>query len=371
MFTSEIRITSIRVRPLMVRLRRPLMTSFGLFSEGPFLAVDLETSQGIVGRVPAFTFHRLGLKTVPPALEYLASIAAAGPPVSAQNVGEMHDRWQLAMRLLGHEGVTQMALSIFDMAVHDALAQANGVPLWQMLGGKAASLQSYNSCGLGIAEPGAVAREAKELVSEHGGFTHIKMRLGRNDATGEVAAIRAVREAIGPAVTLSVDYNQALPAVRALDETRAIDDLGLAWIEEPVPYDDYPTQAALTAKLRTPVQVGETWWHWRVAERAMAMRASDYIMPDLLRIGGITGWLRVARAAAAHGIPMSSHLSPEYSAHALAATPTAHWLEFMDWGQDLLAEPLVPRAGMTALPTTPGAGIAWNEAVVGRYEVRA
>lgn len=370
MHATEIRIKSIRVRPLLVRLRRPLMTSFGLFTEGPFLAVDLETTGGIVGRNLAFTFHRLGLKVVPPALEYLASVAVSGPPVTAANVAEMHDRWQKAMMLLGHEGVTQMALSIFDMAVHDALAQANGVPLWQLLGGKAGTLQSYNSCGLGIVDPAAAAREAKELLAEHGGFSHIKMRLGRNDAAAEVAALKAVRDAIGPSVKLSVDYNQALPATRALEECRAIDDLGLDWIEEPVSYDDYATQAALTAKLRTPVQIGETWWHWRVAERAIAMRASDYIMPDLLRIGGVTGWMRVARAAAAAGVPMSSHLSPDYSAHVLAATPTAHWLEFMDWGQDLLADPLVPRAGQATLPAKPGVGISWNESAVALCEVR-
>ncbi len=150
-----------------------------------------------------------------------------------------------------------------------------------------------------------------------------------------------------------LDFNQALPATGAYATCQAIDELGLAWIEEPVSYDDYETQAALTAKLRTPVQIGETWWHWRVAKRALDMRAADYIMPDLLRIGGITGWQRVAHLAAAAGMPMSSHLSPEYSAHALAATPTRHWLEFMDWGQDLQRDPLVPKAGLTALPKGP------------------
>ena len=69
------------------------------------------------------------------------------------------------------------------------------------------------------------------------------------------------------------------------------------------------------------------------------MGACDYIMPDLLRIGGVTGWMRLARVAEARAVPFSSHLSPDYSAHVLAATPTKHWLEFMDWGQDLIARP--------------------------------
>jgi mandelate racemase len=138
-----------------------------------------------------------------------------------------------------------------------------------------------------------------------------------------------------------------------------------------VVYDDLETQAALTAALHTPVQVGENWWHWRVAERALAMRACDFAMPDVLRIGGVTGWLRTAQAAARHAVPLSSHLSPEYSAHLLAASPTRHWLEYMDWAQDLLLEPLVPRRGIVRPTERPGAGIAFDEHALQRRVVGA
>ena len=94
------------------------------------------------------------------------------------------------------------------------------------------------------------------------------------------------------------------------------------------------------------------------------MGACDYIMPDLLRIGGVTGWMRLARAAEARAVPFSSHLSPDYSAHVLAATPTRHWLEYMDWGQDLLADPLLPVKGFTTPRDTPGTGVEWNEKAI-------
>jgi mandelate racemase len=364
---TEITLTGCRIVPMMVPLRRSLGTSFGVFKEGPFLAVEVTTSGG-AGRVVGFTFHRLGLTVVPPLIEHLVE-TWKGRPISFATMGVTHDAWQKSLMLLGHEGVSALAISMLDMAVHDALAQAAGVPLWRLLGGAAAPISAYNSCGLGIMSPDAAAREAVELAGENGGYAHVKMRLGRATIGDDIAAIKAVRASLPAHVALSADFNQALPAHRALAACRAIDGFGLTWIEEPVAYDDYETQAHLTAKLSTSVQIGETWWHWRIAQRAISMRASDEIMPDILRIGGVTGWMRVARSAAVAGVPMSSHLSPEYSAHVLAATPTAAWLEYMDWAQELIEAPVIPVGGVVTLPSTPGAGIAWREASIAKYRV--
>jgi mandelate racemase len=363
-----IEVIGLRVRPLIVPLRRPLATSFGTFTEGPFLAVEIHCKGGITGRLIGFTFHRLGLKLVPAVLEHLTTFAK-GRPINFHDIGAIHDACQKSLMLLGHEGVTQMALSMFDMALHDALAQAAGVPLWKLLGGKPDSIPSYNSCGLGLLAAADAASQARELAAEHGGFAHIKMRLGRPTIALDIAAIEAVKHAIGPGVALSVDFNQALPSATALESCRAIDNLGLTWIEEPVTFDDYETQARLAAKLATPLQVGETWWHWRAANRAMAMHACDFIMPDILRIGGVTGWQRTARAAELAAVPFSSHLSPEYSAHLLAATPTAHWLEYMDWAQELITDPVTPSKGFATPKSTPGAGITFNEAAIAKCVV--
>lgn len=366
----SIEITGITVRRLVVPLRRPLTVSFGTFRDAPMLAVELETKGGIPGRVLGFTFHRLGLTLLPPVLDHLVA-TVKGRDISAQSIGAVHDACQKSLMLLGHEGVTQMALSFFDMALHDALARAAGVPLYKLLGAERVQLPSYNSCGGNLIPAEAAAEEATDLIAEHGGFAHVKIRLGRSSVADDVAAVRAVRDALGPDKIVSVDFNQALPAEKALDVCRSFDAAGLAWIEEPVSYDDYETQARLTAKLSTPVQVGETWWHWRVAQRAIHAKACDYIMPDILRIGGVTGWMRVARVAALAGIPMSSHLSPEFSAHVLAATPTRHWLEFMDWGQELLEHPVVPVKGVAVPSDKPGAGMDFRESVLAKYIVTA
>jgi mandelate racemase len=90
-------------------------------------------------------------------------------------------------------------------------------------------------------------------------------------------------------------------------------------------------------------------------------------MPDVQRIGGVTGWMRASALAHAHGIDMSSHLFPEFSVHLLGVTPTCHWLEYMDWAAPVLREPLRVKDGVVRIPDRPGAGLAWDEAAVERY----
>lgn len=368
--TTTIEVTGLRVRRAMAPVKRTLSTRVGTFTKAPFLLIDLDLKGGGAGHVLGFTFVPVGLKVIPILLEELLA-TVKGRSIAFADMAALHDAGQRKLTHLGHEGAAMMALSMFDMALHDAFARAADVPLYRLLGGAAAPLPTYNSCGLGLMPLADVAREAGELAGEHGGFRHVKLRMGRSDAHGEIAAYRAAREAVGPDLLISCDFNQGLEPARALETCRAIDGLGLAWIEEPVVYDDYATQARLATKLATPINVGENWWSWRVGKAAIEMGACDYIMPDLLRIGGVTGWMRLARVAELHQVPFSSHLSPDFSAHVLAATPTRHWLEFMDWGQDLLANPLLPVGGYTTPRDVPGTGVTWNETSVARCLVAA
>jgi mandelate racemase len=92
-------------------------------------------------------------------------------------------------------------------------------------------------------------------------------------------------------------------------------------------------------------------------------------MPDAMKIGGVTGWLRAAAIAESAGLPVSSHLFPEVSAHLLAVSPTGHWLEWVDWANPILQEPLRIEGGQAVIADAPGTGIAWNEENVSRYIV--
>ena len=146
-----------------------------------------------------------------------------------------------------------------------------------------------------------------------------------------------------------------------------LDDEGLAWVEEPTLAHDYAGTRSSPAKPEPPIQCGENWWGTLDLRHALEAGASDFIMPDVMKIGGVTGWLRAAALAQAHGIRVSSHIFPEISAQLLCLTPTAHWLEYPDWWNPILENPLQIRDGMAIVNSVPGSGLDWNEPAVDRY----
>ena len=167
-----------------------------------------------------------------------------------------------------------------------------------------------------------------------------------------------------------VDYNQALSLAEALERGRALDQEGVYWLEEPIRHDDYAGYARLVRELKdADPDRGEFSLPDGMAA-ALAAGAADYVMPDLERIGGVTGWQRAAALAAAHRIEMSSHLFPEVSAHLLAATPTCHFLEYVDWADKIVAEPLKIVDGFAVAPARPGNGLAWDKKAIAKYRVR-
>jgi mandelate racemase len=102
-------------------------------------------------------------------------------------------------------------------------------------------------------------------------------------------------------------------------------------------------------------------------QHAIDAGASDFMMPDVMKIGGVTGWLRAAALGHAHGIRLSSHLWPEVSAQLLCVTPTAHWLEYADWWNPILREPLVVENGVARVDQAVATGVAWNDKAVERF----
>jgi mandelate racemase len=249
------------------------------------------------------------------------------------------------------------------MAAWDALAKAAGQPLCVLLGGSVGPVRAYNSNGLWLQQPKAVAEEALALRDE-GGFTGLKLRLGRARMADDLATLAAVRKAIGDEIHLMVDFNQGLNLAEALQRCHAIDDHGLAWIEEPIVYDNLEGYARLAADLKTPLQIGENFYGPRELYKALQQKACDLVMPDFMRIGGVTGWMRAAAIAGAAGIPVSTHLYPEVAAQVMRVTETAHWLEWQDWADPILQRPYEIEDGLLHIPDVPGVGLEWDEGAI-------
>ena len=356
-------VTDVEARPVVVPMGRPLRTSTGAVTEAPLLLIDLRTDGGPVGRSYLFGVQPFGLAPLRSLVESLGEAVAGEPLVPL----EIERALRARLTLLGPTGLAGMALAGIDMAAWDALARERDVPLATLLGGRPGPVPAYNSNGLGIMPPAEAAAEAVELLDA--GFSAVKVRLGRPAAADDLAAARAVREAIGPEAVLMADFNQYLSVAGAVERGAMLDGEGLAWIEEPVRADDLAGCARVAAGLRTPVQIGENFSGPFQMREALSLGASDLVMPDLQRIGGVTGWLRAAALAHAFGVEMSSHLFPEFSAQLLRVTPTRHWLEYVDWAAPVLREPLVVRDGQALAPDRPGAGLEWDEAAVARYLV--
>ena len=360
---SVLTIRGVRTTPVLVPMNFALGTSAARVTEAPLLLIDLETEEGITGRTYLFCYRPSGPRVVALLLEDAVSL------IKGERVRPADIAAKLARRfaLIGVTGTVRMALSGLDAAIWDALGKAAGVPLASLLGSSPQPIPAYNSCGLGLMAPAAVADEAVRLTER--GFKAVKLRLGYPTLEEDLAALKAVRKRLGAGIEVMVDYNQALSVEDALLRADALASEGAAWLEEPIRHDDLAGNARIAAANRLPLQIGENFNGVEAMGAALRARACHLVMPDLARIGGVTGWMDAAGLAAANGVRMSSHLFPEVSAHLLAATPTAHWLEYVDWADSIVQEPLRIVDGMAIVPDRPGAGLEWDDAVVKRYRM--
>jgi mandelate racemase len=341
---------------MVLKLKRPVVARIATITDWPLILIDLHTEEGVVGRSYLEPYTTKTLKYLIPALHDLSDMFKGRRLAPF----EFYDLARKSLHFVGYQGQSMIAVSGLDMAVWDALAKAAGMPLCVLLGGSVGPVKAYNSNGLWLQEPGVVAEQSIELRDE-GGFGGLKLRLGRDRLREDIEALSAVRKAVGDDMRLMVDFNQGLTLGEALERCHAIDDLGLDWIEEPIVYDNLDGYVQLAAELKTPIQIGENFYGPRDLHKALQSKACDYVMPDFMRIGGVTGWQRSAAIAGATGTPISTHLYPEVAAHVMRVTETAHWLEWQDWADPVLQRPYAIKDGLLHVPNVPGLGLEWNE----------
>jgi mandelate racemase len=353
------KVSAITVRAVRVPLEEPHQTASGVITESPLVLTDVATDAGMVGHSLVFTYTAAALK---PTADLIKNFE---PLVSGELLAPAEIEHKLAkrFRLLGPQGLVGMALAAIDMALWDALARLNGMSLTRLLGGAAKPLRVYGA--VGYEGPVGSAKTAERWAKR--GFTGVKAKIGYATVQEDVAVVRAIRKAVGDSVAVMVDYNQCLKPVEAVERVRRLDDEGLVWIEEPTLAHDYRGHARVAEAAHTPIQCGENWWGVTDLQHAIEASASDYVMPEVMKIGGVTGWMRAVALAHAHAIPLSNHLWPEISAQLLCCAPTAHWLEYADWWNPILAEPLQVENGLALVDGALGSGVEWNEPAVERF----
>jgi mandelate racemase len=354
-------IRSLVVRALKVPMAEPHRTASGVISESPLVLVDVVLDDGLAGHGLVFTYTTAALVPVAEMVRNLEPFVAGGALAPAAIEQKLATRF----RLLGTQGLVGIAMAGLDMALWDALARVHETSLARLLGAEPRPQRVYGAVGYdGV---NGSARTAESWARR--GVTGIKAKIGYPTVAEDVAVIRAMRAAVGPDMAIMVDYNQCLTPPEAVERMRLLDEEGLAWVEEPTRAHDYAGHAFVSRASRTPVQCGENWWGTQDLQHAIDAQASDYVMPDVMKIGGVTGWMRAAAMAHARSLPVSSHLWPEISAQLLCATPTAHWLEYADWWNPIMAEPLRLADGFAHIDGASGTGVSWNAVAVEQYRI--
>ncbi len=357
------KIAGVRSRVVALPVRKKVVSRIGVFDTMWTVLVDLETDEGITGISYLWAFSSHGARAVQDVLEELAEVAVGEDVFFTTRLWR---RMWARITQWGHKGLSVIGMAGIDTAAWDAVGKALNKPLSQVLGANADAVPTYASEGLWLTDDfHALTAEADELVAR--GFQAVKMRLGRASMADDVEAVRAVRDTIGPNVRLMVDANQGWDADYTIRIGRRLESFDLYWIEEPIPHDDLAGHARIAAALDTPLASGENLYSPQGFREAIEARAFEIMMPDVERVGGVTGWMRAAALAEAWNLPICSHLFPEINVHLVAAAPTACYLEHMPWGEELFRERLDLVDGKMRVPDRPGLGFTWDEDAIARY----
>jgi mandelate racemase len=359
MIYAKLSIRSITARAVVAPMPRPLRTASGDILSAPLVLVDVLTEEGVVGRGYAFAYTPTTLRAI---VQFLTDLA---PELIGKTVSPRSRMKQIEekLKLVGWQGFAGMAVGALDMALWDALACAVDLPLATLLGGEIKPLPAYDSYG--ILDIGTDLPWLEASVAA--GFEAVKVKLGNGDLAKDISIVSAARRTIGPDVRLMLDFNQSQTTASAIERIDRLKEFDLTWVEEPVGADDLIGHRAVRERVApVPIQTGENWWFPRGMANAIAAGASDLAMVDIMKIGGVTGWLSAMGQAEAASLPLSNHTFVEASAHVMAASPTASWFEYLDIAGAILTERLLPVHG-TVEPRGPGLGLLWDEKAVEKY----
>jgi len=344
--------------PLVVGLPAPTDTR-------EFVTLELGTDQGLVGLGLTF-FGGALTPALRAAVDALARLVVGEDPTRVEAIAAKLRR---AAGGSGPGGIFTLALSAVDTACWDLRGKAAGESVCALLGGLRDRVATYASGALMRPHPVAYLAEAgPRLVGM--GFRQMKMQCGSEPTMGaSVERVRVMREAVGPDIDLMCDINQLWSVHHAIEVGRRIEPYQLYWLEDPVAHDDYAGLARVADALTTPIAAGEYHYGLVPFRHLLEARSVDIVMIDLLRVGGITQWLKVAGMAEAFNLPVVSHLVPEIHVHLVAAVANGLTVEYMPWTLRLYEETPAIEAGQLVVPKKPGLGLAFDQVAIKRYQI--
>jgi len=361
------KITHIQAQVIRLPVEEPL--AGGPPFQGPFrefVTLQVGTDAGLEG--VGVTFFGAALTgTLRLAVEQLGALTIGEDPLRVEAIGQkLRDA---AESSAGPGGIFTLAFAAIDMALWDIKGKVLNQPLAALLGGLRDRVPAYASGALMRTYPlEHIVKAAPMLVEK--GFRQMKMQLalpGDTSPAIEVDRAHRVRAAIGHDIDLMCDINQRWSVHQAIDIGCRLEDVHFYWWEDVTAHDDYPGIARVADALATPVAGGEYVYGIAPFRHMLEARSVDIVMIDLLRVGGIANWMKVAGMAQAFNLPVVSHLFPEIHVHLVAAAPNGLTVEYMPWSLKLFEEVPVLANGQIQVPTRPGLGLKFDRDVIKRY----
>lgn len=294
-----------------------------------------------------------------------------GPALLGRDAAEVERIWR-DLTYLTHAttvgAITALAQAAIDTALWDLRCRRAELPLHIMAGGAQASVPMYTTEGGWLhLEPQALVEDA--LRAREAGFGGAKVKVGRPHVSEDVARLRAVRDAVGPAFEVMTDANQAFAVDEAIRRARHLEPLDIAWFEEPLPADDLGGHARLARATTVPVAVGESLYSALHFREYLQASACSVVQVDAARIGGITPWLKVAHLAECYNLPVCPHFLMELHVALCCAVPNGRWVEHIPQLGRITAAPMRMEGGRAIPSDSPGLGIDWDwDAITGLAE---
>ena len=377
------KITSVRAIPLSSPIpeERQHRTDLGTKVKSDSVLIQVETDEGLTGLGAS-----LGTPpTVKAIVEHDLAPALVGedPMYSERLFEKMYNgsRWKPALERGhsqpgdGRRGITMEAIAGVDIAVWDVKSQVLGVPVYKALGAVRDSVRGYASGGW------APGDEAEQEMGGYAakGFSAVKMRVvGRDGFSIEnaIRRVKAARRGIGPHVELMLDAHGSLDVSTAIRLARQLEELDIAWFEEPVSPDDHPGLAEVRRSTIIPIATGEREFTRFDFEDLFLHRALDIAQPDIARAGGFTEIRRIAAMASAKGIRLAPHAWGSgvlfaASIHVAMSSVNCHILEVsqghMPMMNELFEESYDIRDGTVYAPQRPGLGFTLRKDVLEQF----
>lgn len=362
------RITEIETRLYRIPPAVHIEDAIQRVSHWEFIVSTVRTDAGISGTGFAYT-NGMGGSAIRELVEtYLAPLVLGHDPV---NVERLWRRCWWELHSLGSGGMTRFALATIDIALWDILAQHAGVPLYRLLGGSRDRISAYAS-GINMHLDGEpLLDQMRGFLAQ--GYRAVKMKVGRDNPEEDVERVGSVRRLIGAGKRLMLDANQAWTAGEAIRRTTLLRPYDPFWLEEPLLADDRDGHAHVRQATGVPIAVGETLYtRYEFADYIRA-GAVDIVQADIIRVGGFTEWMKIAKMAESFNLPVAPHFMMELSVHALCAVPNGLMLEDLKGGSltdlGILVEPIQAKNGELTPTSRPGHGIVLDSKALSRYEV--